>query len=332
MIFVICLIFNNYNLNLNLGEDFNLIDAFNTIGTLISGLGLIFFSYYTFTNQKNTEFENLFQILLNEHNRLIENHNFTKEVKELNIQVINLIRKYNFKYPDDINIYENLLDKLQKIKNINNIQKITELRNATKSLYYENNGKKELDTNHELYHHFYQIYRNRNEQDFSIVHRDAKEAIRIINNYFQDEKIDDNFNQFKEDLAILINKNNVVKPYLIILFRLLKHISKTNKISEEDKKEYFSLVRGLIPSNVLFLILFNSPAWSNKSNQSTTYESLLKNAKLFEHLNFHQDWLEQAYPNEHIPRIDIVKILEKISVKIIDKQAFGKSIYLPQNK
>ncbi|SUO96019.1 Uncharacterised protein [Suttonella indologenes] len=341
VMFLILLIFFNFPFSFcnpveskcdwfNLGNKFNLIESFNTIGTIISAIGLVWFSYLTFKNQKSTEFENLFQILLNEHNKLMENESFKKGVEKLNEEIVNIIRKYNFKYPDDILIYQELLCKLHTTKRKNNIEEVIKLRNSLKSIYNEEN---KINTKHELYNPTYQIFCKESDQDYKtqrdIVIKYSDEVINIIERYFKEDHIDKNLSAIKTELEQLINGNKIVKPYLIILFRILKYIKNTEKIEDDDKNEYFGLVRGLIPSNVLFLILFNSYGWS-KSNErnSIAYDELLVRAKLFEHLDFNQDWIENIYQNEHIPRIDMISLVEKTAIEMMDKKAFGENVYL----
>ena len=146
---------------------------------------------------------------------------------------------------------------------------------------------------------------------------------------------------FESQLSKRINQNYQFKPYLITLFRLLKFISKSHKIDESDKKECYGLVRGLLPPEIQFLILFNSLNFRDKSI-SENYTELIIKAKLLEHLPITTNWLTQLYlyhsPSpmesrfwklEHRAKI-IAPTLEQyiFSGDLIDVNTFGDSIYL----
>nr|WP_314552460.1 putative phage abortive infection protein [uncultured Neisseria sp.] len=141
---------------------------------------------------------------------------------------------------------------------------------------------------------------------------------------------------FKEEVVKKIYLHHELKPYLITLFRLLKLISTSNKISDNDKKEYFGLIRGLTPPHIQFLILFNSLGYRE-------YTDLLIESKFFEHLPITESWLTDVYLSgqksegkDEAPSLSSEEIkkfvypLEKyiLSGKVIELKAFGQSIYL----
>lgn len=134
-----------------------------------------------------------------------------------------------------------------------------------------------------------------------------------------------------------------MKPYLIILFRILKLISTSNKISDDDKKEYYGLIRGLTPPDIQFLILFNSLGYREQEKQPN-YKDLLIESRFFEHLPITESWLTRVY----LSGLKVVKVKNPLieeevknfasplkkyisSGKVIDLQAFGQSIYLKQD-
>ncbi|OSI18805.1 hypothetical protein BWD09_00665 [Neisseria dentiae] len=215
------------------------------LGTIASAIGLIYFSFLTYKNQKNNEFHSLFKVLLDEHNRLLNLLEIT-ELKEVNESIIDIFSESEC-----------------CISHENNIQ---------------------------------------------------------FNNKVE-EKID-SYSQFK--------------PYLITLFRLLKLISLSEKIHHADKKEYYGLVRGLISSEILFLVLFNSLSFRDE-NDYPNYTNLIIEAKLFEHLPITEEWIYKQYisnSEENLPKlifkaIELRKLIEYIfSGELINLEAFGKSIYL----
>ena len=119
-----------------------------------------------------------------------------------------------------------------------------------------------------------------------------------------------------------------MKPYLITLFRLLKLISTSNKISDDDKREYYGLIRGLTPPHIQFLILFNSLGYREKGKQPN-YTDLLVESRFFEHLPITESWLTDVYSSgqgfvgkDECPLE--VSLLEKyiFSGKVIDIKSF----------
>lgn len=145
-----------------------------------------------------------------------------------------------------------------------------------------------------------------------------------------------------------------IKPYLIVLFRLLKCIHTTQKIDDGDKSNYYALVRGLIPMEILLLILFNSQVWPEKGEQGEKkldYKDLLVNAKLFEHLPIEEEALKKAaglskQGNEKPEQSDNdgeaenkeIDSISKQFVRVvycsgfIGKEAFGQSVYIDRMK
>lgn len=145
---------------------------------------------------------------------------------------------------------------------------------------------------------------------------------------------------FQKEVVKKIYLHHELKPYLITLFRLLKLISTSNKISDDDKREYYGLIRGLTPPHIQFLILFNSLGYRGKGKQPN-YTDLLVESRFFEHLPITESWLTDVYSSgqgfvgkDECPFLTSkeVSLLEKyiFSGKVIDLQAFGQSIYLKQ--
>ena len=147
---------------------------------------------------------------------------------------------------------------------------------------------------------------------------------------------------FKKEVVKVIDLHYKLKPYLITLFRILKLISTSNKISDDDKKEYYGLIRGLTPPHIQFIILFNSLGYREKEKQPN-YTDLLIESRFFEHLPITESWLTDVYlsgqgfvgkterpflTNNEVKNFS--SLLEKyiFSGKVIDLQAFGQSIYL----
>lgn len=147
---------------------------------------------------------------------------------------------------------------------------------------------------------------------------------------------------FKKEVVKVIDLHHKLKPYLITLFRILKLISTSNKISDDDKKEYYGLIRGLTPPHIQFIILFNSLGYREKEKQPN-YTDLLIESRFFEHLPITESWLTDVYlsgqgfverterpflTNNEVKNFS--SLLEKyiFSGKVIDLQAFGQSIYL----
>ena len=150
---------------------------------------------------------------------------------------------------------------------------------------------------------------------------------------------------FKKEVVKVIDLHHKLKPYLITLFRILKLISTSNKISDDDKKEYYGLIRGLTPPHIQFIILFNSLGYREKEKQPN-YTDLLIESRFFEHLPITESWLTDVYlsgqgfverterpflTNNEVKNFS--SPLEKyiFSGKVIDLQAFGQSIYLEKH-
>lgn len=148
---------------------------------------------------------------------------------------------------------------------------------------------------------------------------------------------------FKKEVVKKIDLHHELKPYLIILFRLLKLISTSNKISDDDKKEYYGLIRGLTPPDIQFLILFNSLGYREQEKQPN-YKDLLIESRFFEHLPITESWLTCVYlSGQKVVKVEkplnkeevknLTSPLKKYisSGKVIDLQAFGQSIYLKRD-
>ena len=97
---------------------------------------------------------------------------------------------------------------------------------------------------------------------------------------------------FEKKCSEKIDSYYEFKPYLITLFRLLKIISTSSKISNHDKKEYYGLIRGLTPPHIQFLILFNSLGYRD---EQPNYTDLLIESRFFEHLPITESWLTKVY-------------------------------------
>ena len=152
---------------------------------------------------------------------------------------------------------------------------------------------------------------------------------------------------FEKKCSEKIDSYYEFKPYLITLFRLLKIISISSKISNHDKKEYYGLIRGLTPPYIQFLILFNSLGYRKKEKEKN-YTDLLIESKFFEHLPITESWLTKVYllgqeverENRNPLKEEEVTLKEEevknltlplkkyiLSEKVIDLEAFGQSIY-----
>lgn len=210
-----CVIYKAYNWEIGKNDFTNWLIA---CGTIASAFGLIWFSYLTYKNQQNNEFQSLFNTLLNEHNRLLKDIDQNKLSKDID--------------------------------------------------------KKELDVvNQSIIDFFYNIH---------------------------------NQDEFEENVSKFIDAHINFKPYLITLFRLLKLIKLSTKIRDDDKREYYGLVRALIPADMLFLILFNSLKHREKGKYPN-YVNLLIEAKLFEHLPVTKGWLSKIYIGSEPDRLDSLR-------------------------
>ena len=246
----------------------NLVGWFTAVCTMVSAIGLIFFSILTYENQKSNEFYSLFKLILDENNRLL------KEIIESKKNKVLILNK-------------NIIDLFKP------------------SEYISSEIEKDFETNL------------------------LEKCSEKIDSYYE------------------------FKPYLITLFRLLKIISTSGKISYHDKKEYFGLIRGLTPPHIQFLILFNSLGYREKEKQPN-YTDLLIESEFFEHLPITESWLTDVYllgqeveqeverENRNPLKEEEVKnplkgeevknltpLLEEyiFSGKVIDIEAFGQSIY-----
>ena len=248
----------------------NLVGWFTAVCTMVSAIGLIFFSILTYENQKSNEFYSLFKLILDENNRLL------KEIIESKKNKVLILNK-------------NIIDLFKP------------------SEYISSEIEKDFETNL------------------------LEKCSEKIDSYYE------------------------FKPYLITLFRLLKIISTSSKISYHDKKEYFGLIRGLTPPHIQFLILFNSLGYREKEKN---YTDLLIESKFFEHLPITESWLTDVYlfdqeverENRNPLKEEEVKMKEEevkmkeeevknltllleeyiFSGKVINLKAFGESIYLKQ--
>ena len=240
----------------------NLVGWFTAVCTMVSAIGLIFFSILTYENQKSNEFYSLFKLILDENNRLL------KEIIESKKNKVLILNK-------------NIIDLFKNIC----LRDECNLRNKAQfEINFQKEVVKEIDLHHEL------------------------------------------------------------KPYLITLFRLLKLISTSNKIRDNDKKEYYGLIRGLTPPHIQFLILFNSLGYREKEKQPN-YTDLLIESEFFEHLPITESWLTDVYllgqeveqeverenrnPLKEEEVKNLTSLLEEyiFSGKVIDIEAFGQSIY-----
>ena len=241
----------------------DLVGWFTAVCTMVSAIGLIWFSILTYKNQQGNEFYSLFKLILDENNRLL------KEIIESNNKVLILN------------------------KNIIDLFKPNE--------YISSEIEKDFATNL------------------------LEKCSEKIDSYYE------------------------LKPYLITLFRLLKIISKSSKISNGDKKEYYGLIRGLTPPHIQFIILFNSLGYRD---EQPNYTDLLIESRFFEHLPITESWLTKVYllgqkverenrnplKEEEVKNLtteevkNLTSLLEEyiFSGKVIDPQAFGQSIYLKQ--
>ena len=140
----------------------DLVGWFSAVWTMFSALGLIWFSSLTYKNQQRNEFYSLFELILDENNRLL------KEIIEYNKNSVPILNK------NIIDLFKNIC--LRDECNLKN--------KAQFEINFQKEVVKEIDLHHEL------------------------------------------------------------KPYLITLFRLLKLISTSNKIRDDDKKEYYAKIRG----------------------------------------------------------------------------------------
>lgn len=239
----------------------DLVGWFSAVWTMFSALGLIWFSSLTYKNQQRNEFYSLFELILDENNRLL------KEIIEYNKNSVPILNK------NIIDLFKNIC--LRDECNLKN--------KAQFEINFQKEVVKEIDLHHEL------------------------------------------------------------KPYLITLFRLLKLISTSNKIRDDDKKEYYGLIRGLTPPHIQFLILFNSLGYREKEKQPN-YTDLLIESKFFEHLPIIESWLTDVYSlGQEVERENrnplkeevknLTSLLEEyiFSGKVIDRDAFGQSIYLKKH-
>ena len=252
-----------YGLSLGENDFTNWIIAY---GTFVSAIGLVIFSYLTYKNQKNSEFYELCQRILNEHNRLLEIITKDKYVLYLTHSIVQ-----------------------------------TYLNNYKKRFYSE----RYIDSD-----------KNWHEKE---QHSISDES--VYENYALEQ----------------INKNQLIRPYFIVLFRLLKLIYLSNKVDFEDKRECYGLVRSLIPANILFLVLFNAVQFNKQ--KSPNYVELLIQSSFFEHLPINQEWITKQFRinpltseggSDPEPTDKVILAFEEyiFSGKFIDSKVFGESIYL----
>ena len=295
----------------------NKIDLVNiciALSTTISAAGLCYFSYLTYRNQKSQEFETLYRILLNEHNKLLSQKNFATEIHEINLSIFNIYRKSVFEEPEK---YDKYLE-IQKILNNNeNIRKTSSSKKERGRLTPEELDK--INKNLEEIRNFYYILSEKDKEENNYT------DINYIKNKIN--KIYSNLGYFEEHLKHIINKNPIIRPYLIILFRILKYIYRSNKISNAEKKEYSGLVRSLINEDILFIILLNSKGWESKKNNDQSYSFLLKKMEFFEHFNV-PDFVQNNFANESNDNIKKGFVDYLTQGQAIDKAAFGKNSFI----
>jgi putative transcriptional regulator len=172
---------------------------------------------------------------------------------------------------------------------------------------------------------------------FDLFKNDLLENMNTLENKAQSEK------KFNKKVMEIIDLHYKFKPYLITLFRILKLISTSNKISNNDKKEYYGLIRGLTPPDIQFLILFNSLGYREQEKQPN-YKDLLIESRFFEHLPITESWLTRVYlSGQKVVKVknplneeevkNLTSPLKKYisSGKVIDLQAFGQNIYLKRD-
>jgi hypothetical protein len=329
----------------------NKIDLVNTciaLSTTISAAGLCYFSYLTYRNQKNQEFESLFNTLFQEHNKLIKTNDFIDEIIKTNIKVMD-----NFIY-----IYSTIPSLSSNYEDINiSLNCVLSLLNEENKISsnQKNEIKSKLDNISELFHIIIKVdhsldkivnnivqmsgnFRISNNIDYSNLAQLIKEAIEAIKCKLDINE--DKSNIFNKETKEIIDNNALLKPYLIILYRLLKYINNNAKISNESKHEYFGLVRATIPSNVLFLLLFNSIGWTISNNKLyPSYSQLIIKSRLLEHLNIEQEFTsnlhikkdENTFRNLSINHIDNLKDIFNnyiINGTAIDIKAFGDNVQI----
>lgn len=171
---------------------------------------------------------------------------------------------------------------------------------------------------------------------FDLFKNDLLENMNTLENKAQSKK------KFNKKVMETIDLHYKFKPYLITLFRILKLISTSNKISNDDKKEYYGLIRGLTPPDIQFLILFNSLGYREQGKQPN-YKDLLIESRFFEHLPITESWLTRVYlSGQKVVKVknplneeevkNLTSPLKKYisSGQVIDLEAFGQNIYLKQ--
>lgn len=319
------------------------------IGTIISSIGLVCFGIATYKNQSNNEFYSLFNVLLTEHNILL-NKIDDKKLDDILQSLVSILYKYSniypaFKIKDSNRTIKSKLDILQEeLNNINPYLNHEEIKFSQQIYHSFSNILENIsDTNELLYlnpgsqQHAAYMYDDYNKKIKAIVEkfpslekqrknlittsnpnnieRDAIVSKNTIHSYidFIENNISflNKINEIQENQAQLLyeinfNKEKLIqaikqeidskieiKPYLIILFRLLKYVHQSKKIGDEDKKECYGLIRGLLPAKVQFLILLNSLGFQETE---PNYVDLISSAKLMEHLPLTVEWLTQIQP------------------------------------
>lgn len=376
-----CVIYQAYNWEIGKNDFTNWLIA---CGTIASALGLIWFSYLTYKNQKNNEFYNLFKVLLDEYNNLLnkilnkpdclselnkkiietfeefkgflfvkrlnESEQKIAEIKKEiqdNLDIVRDCKKIDFNI--EINGYR-ILEKLISILDFetNRIEEIIGYSDDLKSIKSNYNSRLKFFQNYKLEKLFNLCKKYENTNRYDNFLKDALNFIDDVNS--KNNEYIDKFKRFdsckfKDEVINIIDSNQDIKPYLIILFRLLKFIYLNKKIDIKDKKDCFGIVRGLTPPELQLLILFNSLGF-REENKKPNYTDLLILSEFFEHLPITEDWLKEIYlfnsgrPEEgkfwnrcRMADEIIPHLKEYVSSgEVIDLRAFGKSIYLDQMK
>lgn len=303
-------IINAFNIKDN---KIDLINAIIAIGTMISAIGLCCFSYLTYKNQKSQEFETLYCVLLNEHNKLLSQNDFPIEVVKMKDSIIKTYRKSVFKDPEKYDAYLKIEELLNEIKKVES--------NSFEEIFnHENLQSKKKDLSR---------HATNNLLENDLTHFNNLEEYNKKLEFIRDEINKINFNQayFENKIKNIIDKNHITRPYLIILFRILKYIFISNKISTLEKREYSGLVRSLINEDTLFIILLNSKGWEINKNNNQTYPFLLKKSEFFEHFNV-PDFIQNNFTNESNNNIKKEFIDYLTQGQAIDKAAFGKNIFI----
>lgn len=310
---------------------------------MVAAIGLIIFGYLTYKNQLNNEFYSLFNTLLNEHNRLLKDLLESKDKKE---KVDEINQSILLKILFDLNSQEfKLLEEGLRFY----FDKVDWKNYAKFEIKQSCSNKTNFVVRHIL--DWNDIVSRRNRNNLEGNNKEIENLTRRIEDDFKNCLVCNLGSQELQLQGYLESEIKYIveiKPYLIILFRLLKCISTTKKIDNKDKSDYYALVRGLIPMEILLLILFNSQVWleKDKGDNGLNYKKLLKEAELFEHLPIEDkilqrllasDWLDKfldrhkgLLPKGYMEERFFISILN--NGEFIDEKAFGDSVYVKKYK